>query len=383
MPGITVNENGTLKNVLGLHVNDAGTVKPVLEGYVNESGTIKKFWPSVGPPSAVNNLAVTGSSGATLDVAWSLPFDGGSPITDQVIEWGTDGVSFPNSASVGAVATTYTITGLAALTIYYIRHKSTNANGTSPYSNIAQGETLAANFPQAPTLLNTSNSGSGILTVTADITQGGGGVPTQYELQYAPYPYTSFSAAGTIPRTGATTPASFTVPNHATAYAMRARAINGTGTSSWSNLAYGVSPGPMVNGTSFNPQQDPYDTGSFPDIVYAKNDVANGGNGQVIGSVSPTSVNGLTVERLGRPGQNVATIELIGASVSQANFKWLTIGNQSSAYSFTLDSAAAEFTPGLGTAGTVNRWRWPNVPTEYISEIFAGAGLSWWVGGPT
>src|SRR5512139_2645875 len=98
MPGISVNDNGTVKTVTGLYVNDNGTVKPVVEAYVNDGGTVKKFWPSIGPPAAVTNLAVTGSSGSTLDLAWSLPADNGSPLTGQTIEWGTDGVNFPNSA---------------------------------------------------------------------------------------------------------------------------------------------------------------------------------------------------------------------------------------------------------------------------------------------
>jgi hypothetical protein len=383
MPGISVNDNGTVKVVSGLHVNDGGTVKPVLEGYVNDGGTIKKFWPSVGPPSAVNNLAVAGSTGSTLDMTWSLPFDGGSPITDQVIEWGTDGVSFPNSASVGAAATTYTITGLAAVTRYYVRHKSTNANGTSPYSNVAQGDTLSATFPQAPTLQNTSNAATAILKVTANIIQGGGGVPTQYEIQYAPYPYTTFSGAGTIPRTGATTPATFSVPSHATSYAMRARAINGAGTSGWSNLAYGVSPGPIVNQGAFVPQTDESDTGTFKDIVYAYNDPANGGDGSTIGSSSPTSISGFTISRYGRTGSATFGFRLIGAAVSPDTFKFITIGGQSSAYNFTLDTANATFVPGQGAAGTLNTWNWSGIPIEYLSEVSPGRSLSWWVGGAT
>lgn len=382
MPGISVNDGGTVKTVTGLYVNDNGTVKPVVEAYVNDGGTVKKFWPSIGPPAAVTNLAVTGSSGSTLDLAWSLPADNGSPLTGQTIEWGTDGINFPNSAPVGAAATTCTITGLAAVTLYYVRHRSANAQGNSPYSNVAQGTTLSASFPQAPTLVSRTTGGSGILTIQPGVLQGGGGTPVTYQWEIALWPFVSFTLSGSFARTSADQTATISVPNHASAYKVRVRSVNGAGTSPWSNELIQVSPGPMVNGTQYRPQQDPYDTGQFKDIVYAKNDVANGGNGQVIGDIQPTSVNGLTVERVGRSGNVTITFRLIGANVQQSNFKWFSVGVQGQ-NTFTFDSANATFQAGLGTAGTINQWDWTGVDPQWADIIQSGAGLYWWVGGPT
>jgi titin len=60
------------------------------------------------------------------------------------VERSTDGVTFTQVALLGASATSYSDTGLAASTTYYYEVLATNAAGDSTPSNVANATTQAA-----------------------------------------------------------------------------------------------------------------------------------------------------------------------------------------------------------------------------------------------
>ncbi len=95
-------------------------------------------------PDAITDLAaVAGFSQATL--TWTAPFDGGSPITDYLIEFSIDNVTFNTFEDGVSTATTVVVTGLENNQINFFRVSAINIEGTAPTSNVAS--TIPENVP--------------------------------------------------------------------------------------------------------------------------------------------------------------------------------------------------------------------------------------------
>jgi predicted phage tail protein len=83
------------------------------------------------PPSV---SAVAGSLSAT--VSWSVPADGGAPITSYRVWVGRPGMWFPvTTLSVGPNATSTTVTGLTAGQVYFFRVAAVNGFGRGPWKD--------------------------------------------------------------------------------------------------------------------------------------------------------------------------------------------------------------------------------------------------------
>jgi hypothetical protein len=90
------------------------------------------------PPAAPTNLIGLAISPSQVDLLWT---DNSNNETGFKIERSTDGTTFTQVATVGANVTTYSDTGLAALTTYYYRMRAYNSGGNSAYSNTATAVT--------------------------------------------------------------------------------------------------------------------------------------------------------------------------------------------------------------------------------------------------
>lgn len=89
---------------------------------------------AVAPAQVTGLVAMPGDAQATL--GWNAPADGGSPITDYLIER-NDGTGFQTVADGVGAATGFTDTGLVNDTLYSYRVSAINAIGTGPASAVA------------------------------------------------------------------------------------------------------------------------------------------------------------------------------------------------------------------------------------------------------
>ena len=95
-------------------------------------------------PAQVTGLGVTPGDGQNA-LAWSAPADGGSPITDYVIEVSTNGgASWSTLADGTSTIAAYTHAGLTNGTTYTYRVAAVNGIGTGPASASVSGTPVAA-----------------------------------------------------------------------------------------------------------------------------------------------------------------------------------------------------------------------------------------------
>jgi hypothetical protein len=369
MPGISVNDNGTVKAATGLHVNDAGTVKPVLEAWVNDAGTLKKFWPAtppLGPPSAPTNLNSTAQTGNSVSLAWTAAVANGTPVTGYEISYGTVASgAFASTKTVGVV-TADTITGLAATTPYQFRIRANSAQGYGAYSDTLQVSTIAG-APAAPSISSSTSTAS---SVTVRVTVGAGTVPTQYVIQYGPAGTGTFSQGQTFPYTGSPQNCVVSVASNI-AYEFYAVAQNGSGSSPQSNVAYNAS-GTSAPASSATLGVGDSNNGGFSDIGYAAGTPEYTG-ATPVGSISGT-VNGKTWEQFQQIGATSYVLAVRGTGVTQGLFNRIVF-NTKDANSGILYASDATFETGIGSDGTFSRWSWNNIAGGPAPTFVVGASI--------
>src|SRR5207253_385555 len=100
------------------------------------------------PPAAPSNLAASAASSSSVSLSWTDNAAGNE--TGFVINRSTDGVTFSQVGTVGTGIKTYSDIGLAANSKYYYEVAAINAAGTSPFSNVANATTSAAQTVNGP-----------------------------------------------------------------------------------------------------------------------------------------------------------------------------------------------------------------------------------------
>ena len=130
-----------------------------------------------GPPGVVPGVSVsssvTGPGQVALNVGWSAPSDGGSPIT------GYTAVASPGgySCSVGGESTGCSLEGVAPGT-YVVQVTATNARGTSPSASTSITTQALPTAPSSAALSLGSSDPSGALSLSASWgSAGDGGSP--------------------------------------------------------------------------------------------------------------------------------------------------------------------------------------------------------------
>jgi len=89
------------------------------------------------PPDQITDLSLTVVSDTQVDLSWTTPDDGGSPITGYAIKSKVNGVASTLETSFGDASTTsYSDTSLSAGDVVTYRITAINAEGPGPLSNI-------------------------------------------------------------------------------------------------------------------------------------------------------------------------------------------------------------------------------------------------------
>ena len=195
----------------------------------------------VGAPAAPTNLVgVRGEGQVTL--TWTAGSNGGSPITNYVVQYGTDGVNWTTFQNAASAATTQTVTGLTNGTAYFFQVQAVNGVGSSAWSSRSDSVTpVAATAPDAPTGLQVVVGDRTVtLNWTAPVVDGGRPV-SDYRVEYR----ATTSAAWTVLQHAATTSTSAVVSGltNGVPVVFRVAAVNSVGRSGYvSSEAQPVTP---------------------------------------------------------------------------------------------------------------------------------------------
>ena len=98
------------------------------------------------PPGKVGTVSPTAGN-AQVELSWTAPSPGGSPIVDYVVQYSTDGSNWTTFPDGTSAATTATVTGLSNGTLYYFRVAAVNDAATGEFSDAVTATPTAAFSP--------------------------------------------------------------------------------------------------------------------------------------------------------------------------------------------------------------------------------------------
>ena len=179
------------------------------------------------PPSMPSGLAAAAADSSDINLSWT---DNSTNETGFKIEQSPDGSTWSEITTVGANATSFTASGLAASTTYYYRVRAYNAGGNSGYSNTTNATTTAR--PAVPSGLTATVVSP--TSVRLDWTDNSNN-ETGFRLQISSNGGSSWSNATTTSANVTTYTDTGLTTNHA--YLYRVRAQGSAGNSSYSNTA--------------------------------------------------------------------------------------------------------------------------------------------------
>jgi fibronectin type 3 domain-containing protein len=144
------------------------TVTAVKATYTTGSATSNAVTPAAAAtaPTAPTGLTATAGN-TTAALSWTAPANGGSPITDYLVEYQPSGGSWATFADGTSTATTATVTGLTNGTAYAFRVSAINAVGTSAASSTTTA-TPTGGAPATALTYLTAPAITGNATLTAD-----------------------------------------------------------------------------------------------------------------------------------------------------------------------------------------------------------------------
>jgi serine protease len=184
--------------------------------------------------------SVTGTRGNnSVSLTWAAPTDdGGSAITDYVVQFSSNGGGSWSTFADGVSTTTAAnVTGLTNGTAYAFHVAAKNAVGTGSYS-VASAAITPATTPGVPTsVAGTPGNGSVSLTWTAPSNTGGSAI-TDYTVQYGASNTGPWTPVSHAPSTAVAL--TVTGLSNATTYFFQVAAVNGVGAGNYSTSSSAV-----------------------------------------------------------------------------------------------------------------------------------------------
>lgn len=216
------------------------------------------------PSSAVTPAVAPSTPGAPtptrgdtqVSLTWTAPSNGGSAITDYLVQYSSDSGSTWTTFADGTSATTSaTVTGLTNGTSYVFRIAAVNIAGTSSYSSASTAVTPAG-VPVAPAA-PTPTAGNASVSLSWTAPSANGSAITDYKIYYA----TSAGGTYTLFSDTVSTTTSVTVTGltNGTAYFFKVAAVNAVGDSALSAASTSSTPAapPFFPFFPFFPEFDP------------------------------------------------------------------------------------------------------------------------------
>ena len=276
-------------------------------------------------PDPISDLnAVHGNMEMTL--SWSEPFNGGDTISDYIIEYREDGVTWITYADGIDTATTTIVTGLINGQPYDFRVSAVNVNGVGPSSNVVTE--APSTVPTVPTNLVAVAGDMQILLVWIAPNDNGGSDITHYNIEYS---VDGQNWSTFIHNPSPDTSAIVDNLTNGQEYQFRVSAVNVNGVSQPSDVATQTPmslPGPPENLSSnscndniFLSWNAPTDNGGVPVYDYQIEYAINGTpwiifNDGVSSATTSIPITGLTN---GQPYDfRVSAINVVGASILSA-----------------------------------------------------------------
>ncbi|HET7399472.1 MAG TPA: fibronectin type III domain-containing protein [Intrasporangium sp.] len=192
-----------------------------------------------GLPAAPSGVVGVPGNGS-VQLSWTAPDDGGSPIVGYQIQVmvGPDAVRLESSFGT---ATTMTITGLTNGTAYTFAVQAFNRAGPGDLSAPSAPVTPGGAVPAAPTAV-TAVGGNGSAAVSWTAGSSGGSAITGYRIEVR----RGTTVVRTDSRSGTATSTTITGLTNGTAYTFRVRAVNASGLGPFSLPSNAVTPAPTV-----------------------------------------------------------------------------------------------------------------------------------------
>ncbi|QLH07035.1 fibronectin type III domain-containing protein [Nitrosopumilus ureiphilus] len=201
-------------------VNSVGTGNP---------SNITTATPATVPGTPTNLSSTPGNSQVSL--SWTAPSNGGSPITDYIIQFSKDGVKWNTFADGTSTATSATVPNLTNGIPYSFRVSAVNSVGTGSVSNTTT--VTPATTPGIPTSIATIPADSQI-TLSWTAPSNGGSPITDYIIDFSSdggSNWTTFEDG-----TSSNTSATVTGLTNGVQYSFRVSAVNFAGTGTTSNV---------------------------------------------------------------------------------------------------------------------------------------------------
>jgi len=219
--------NGTSYNFRVAATSAAGT------GTTSSTATAT---PSASSPGSRTGLAGTGGA-SQVALTWTVPAsNGGSAITDYVVEYQPSGGSWTTFADGTSTSTSATVTGLTNGTSYSFRVSAVNSAGTASASSSVT--VTAGALPGAPTTVRVLAGARQISASWTAPANNGGSDISDYVVQYC----TGGSCTTFSDGTSTTTSAVITGLTNGTAYTVKVAAVTAVGQGDYSTASASATP---------------------------------------------------------------------------------------------------------------------------------------------